>query len=264
MSEPIQPPSTEVEAVCAHCDALIEAYLAGLNSKPGSIGRYESEVEFHALMKLMLRHFEALTVLAREDLVLAPSANLIARTVFETSVRARWMFVPLDPYEREVRWILFLRSGTAHAKKLADSEHLPKSLATAYEERKRSYAGFDTALCELLTKMDYPIPKQAPNVWEMLKELKEPYLYNFYVLLSAYAHSNFEAASLFKRGLGGAKKIGEFTSVDDWVLPFEVAWKSYFLAARDFLAQIEADVARFEQAADIQGFEHALKKMTDA
>lgn len=238
--------------------------MDGLTPKPGSIGRYESEVEFFTLMKLMLRHLESLTVLAREDLVLAPSAQLIARTIFETSVRARWMFVPIDPYEREVRWVLFLRSGTTHARKLAESQHTPESLAAAYESRRSSYAGFDKDICELLVKMDYSIPKQAPNMWEMLKELKEPYLYNFYVLLSAYAHSNFEAASLYKLGLGGAKEIGEFTSVDDWVLPFDVAWKSFFLAARDFLAQIEADVPEFERAADAKGFERKLKELTKA
>ncbi|MBE2282717.1 MAG: hypothetical protein IAE77_04565 [Prosthecobacter sp.] len=264
MSNPIQPPSDEVRAVCDHCDRLIEAYLAELTTRPNSIGRYESEVEFFTLMKLMLRHFESLTVLARDDLVLAPSGNLIARTIFETSVRARWMFVPLDPYEREVRWVLFLRSGTTHAKKLAESTHIPKALISAYDSRKSAYDGFDADICELLAKMDYQIPKQAPNVWEMLKELKEPYLYSFYVLLSAYAHSNFEAASLYKRGLGGAKKLGEFTCVADWLLPFDVAWKSFFLAARDFLAQIEADVARFEQAADLRGFERKLTQLTKA
>lgn len=264
MSSPVLPSSNQVKAVCDHCDVLIEAYLNGVIQKPRSIGRYESEVEFFTLLKLMLRHLESLTVLARDDLVLAPSANLIARTIFETSVRARWLLVPLDPYEREARWVLFLRSGTAHAKKLAESEHMPKESASSYETRRSAYANFDSAICELLEKMDYQVPKQAPNIWEMLKELKEPYLYNFYVLLSAYTHSNFEAASLYKKGLGGAKEIGEFTSVSDWVVPFDVAWKSFFLAARDFLALIEADVSSFETAADITGFEQKIKDLASS
>lgn len=209
----------------------------------------------------MLRHLESLTVLAREDLVLAPSANLIARSIFETSIRARWMFIPLDPYEREVRWVLFLRSGATHAKKLVQSNYTPSIITTIYEDRWSRYAEFDTNICEKLDELGYTVPKQAPNVWEMLKELSEPQLYYYYVLLSAYTHSNFEAASLYKRGLGGSKQIGEFTSTNDWWLPFDVAWKSFFLAARDFLLEIEADVSAFERDADVREFERILAKL---
>lgn len=262
MSDPILPPSNEVNGICDQCDRLINAYLDALITKPATIRRYESEVEYYTMMKLMLRHLESLTVLAREDLVLAPSANLITRTIFETSVRARWMFVPLDPYEREVRWVLFLRSGTVHAQKLADSAHLPKAFGEAYEKRRKTYSSFDASLSMLLTGMGYSIPKQSPNLWEMLKELKEPYLYTFYVLLSAYTHSNFEAASLYKKNLGGMKRIGEFTSASDWVLPFDAAYKSFYLAARGFIALIEADVALFDHVADIDGFERKLRTIT--
>jgi hypothetical protein len=243
---------------------MIKAYVAFLMTKPGSIGRYESEVEFHTIMKLILRHFESLLTLARKDLVLAPSANIIARTVFEASVRVRWMFLPLDPYEREARWILHLRSAKLQAKKLSESEYMRESVAKAYNDRLAAYSQFDSDICKKLNKINYTVPDKSPNLRGMIKDLNEPYLYNYYVLLSAYSHSNFEAASLYKQGLGGAKKLGEFTSVIDWVVPFEVTWKSYFLAAREFLRLIEADVEGFEKAADVLGFERALNALTSS
>jgi len=185
--------------------------LAGVKTKLDTIGRYESEVEFYTLMKLMLRHFESLTVLAREDLVLAPLATLLRAQYMKQVSELDGCLFPLI-HMSEVRWVLFLRSGTTQAKKLAESIHLPKVVSTTYEARRSLYAEFDTAICHLLKEMNYSIP----NLWEMLKELKEPYLYEFYILLSAYSHSNFEAASLYKEGFGGSKKIGEFTAASDW------------------------------------------------
>jgi hypothetical protein len=251
-----------VIALCDHCDVLITAYLHGLGVlKQRPIGRYESEIEFYTLLKLMLRHLESITVLARNDLVLAPSAHLIARTIFETSIRARWMFIPIDPFEREVRWILFLRSGTSQAKKLAESKYTSDVLVRTYHARRTNYAYFDSELCQLLTEKGYVIPTQAPNMREMLKELDEPHLYKFYVLLSAYSHSNFEAASLYKRGLGTTKTTGEFTSGYDWVLPFSVAWKSFYLAARDFLDLIDAQVDVFEDVADAEKYDAKIEAL---
>lgn len=261
--EPIQPITREVAGLCDHCDQLIEAYLAGLSERPGSIGRYESETEYFTLMKLMLRHLEGVTALARNDLILAPSANVIARTIFETSVRARWMFLPIDPYEREVRWILFLRTGTEQAKKLAKSPHLDASTAKAFKERADTYSRFDQGILEKLFELGYTVPKQAPNLWEMLKDLAEPEFYNQYVLLSADAHSNFEAASRFKSNLGTAKVLGERTSPGDWGLPFQVAWQAFYLAAYEFLKLVEANLESFNRAADPAGFQKKIHALVD-
>jgi len=253
-----------VLALCDHCDILITAYLDALGilkKRPKSLGRYESEVEFYTLLKLMLRHLESITVLARSDLVLAPSAHIIARTIFETSVRARWMFIPIDPYEREVRWILFLHNGMIHTKKLAEIKDAPDTLKRIYEEKRSHYDHYYVGISKLLTEKGYMIPKQIPNMWEMLKELAEPDLYRFYVQLSAFSHSNLEAASLYKRGLGDGKSIGEFISGYDWILPFNVAWKSFYLAAREFLELIEAKVNVFEKIADAKEYDVKIQAL---
>ena len=79
--------------------------------------------------------------------------------------------------------------------------------------------------------------------WEMLKDIGDPHFYQFYILVSAYTHTNFEAGSLYRKNLRCGKELGEFIIPQDWRLPLEVARKSFFLIARDFLYWVEADMA---------------------
>ena len=55
--------------------------------------------------------------------------------------------------------------------------------------------------------------------------------------------------------------MGEFIKPHDWRLPLEVAWKSFFLTARDFLYWIEADMTKFSGKAVFQEFESHLSRL---
>ncbi len=258
----VQPPTKEVLALCDDSDLLIERYLASLDTIRGTIRRFEAETETYTIMKLLIRHLESVCQLARHDLVLLPSAIVVSRAVFEASVRARWMLHPVDPYEREVRWVLHLRSAIEHCSKLERSEHTPKDAAAAYGRRHETYARFDAAISKLLSERGYSLPKQAPKLWEMLKDIDGPHLYRFYILLSAYTHTNFEAGNLYRKNLGGSKELGEFITPEDWRLPLEVAWWSFFLIARDFLKWVEADMATFSADALLHDFESHLSELS--
>jgi hypothetical protein len=112
----------------------------------------------------------------------------------------------------------------------------------SYGCRGESYERFASDISKLLTERGYALPKQAPNVWEMLKNIGESHFYQLYILLSAYTHANFEAGTLYRNNLGCGKELGEFITAKDWHLPLEVAWSSFFLIARDFLYCVEADI----------------------
>ena len=260
----VQPPTKEVLALCEDSDCLIERYLACLGTIRGTICRFEAETEAYTILKLILRHLEAVCKLARHDLVMLPSAVVLSRAAFEASIRARWMLHPVDPYEREVRWVLHLRSATDHCSKLERSAHTSKDMAAAYARRRESYQGFDRDISKLLVERGYTLPKQAPNIWEMLNDLGEPHLYQFYILLSAYTHTNFEAGGLYRNNLGCGKKLGEFITARDWHLPLQVAWSSFFLVARDFLYWVEADMSAFSADSLHRRFESHLAELSSA
>lgn len=265
MNNPIvQPPTKEVLALCDDSDLLIERYLACVGTIRGATHRFEAETEAYTIMKLLIRHLESVCQLARHDLVLLPSAVVLSRAAFEASVRGRWMLRPVDPFEREVRWVLHLRSATEQCSKLERSTYTPQDTVAAYGCRRETYARFDVAISKLLAERGYSLPKQAPNIWEMLKDIGEPHLYRFYILLSAYTHTNFEAGNLYRKNLGSGKELGEFITPQDWRLPLEVAWRSFFPLARDFLYWVEADMATFSADTLLAGFESRLTQLSPA
>jgi hypothetical protein len=84
---------------------MIHEFIVARNSADGSYQRYESNSEASNLMDLTIRHVEGVIVLAQTDLVLLPPALVASRAAFEGSVRAAWLVQPIDPFERETRWL---------------------------------------------------------------------------------------------------------------------------------------------------------------
>jgi|ERR1035441_3510049 hypothetical protein len=257
----IKPPTQEILAVCDCGDRLIEKYLACLKTIPIQLGRFEAEIEVYTILKLLLRHLESVCQLARHDLVLLPSAIVIARSAFEAEVRARWMLKPIDPFEREVRWVLHLRSATEHFGKLESNKYVQKQETEIFVKQKSSYDNFDIAISRLLTERGYKIPKQSPNVWEMLKDVNSPELYQFYIQLSAFTHTNFVAGNLYRKNLGNGKQTGEFIAAKDWWLPLGVSWKSFFNVSREFLYWIEVDLNSFDAEKQVEEFDREMTRL---
>ena len=83
--------------------------------------------------------------------------------------------------------------------------------AADYGRRRELYERFDADISKLLSERGYSVPKQAPNIWEMLKRIGEAHLYQFYILLFANSHTNFEAGGLYRENLGCGKGDSNLT-----------------------------------------------------
>lgn len=236
----IEPPTPEILDLCASIDNVIAGYLAAMGQGKVKLGRFEAEVEAYTLNKLIIRHAEACVLMARHDLVLLPSAHVTARAAFEAHLKIMWMLQPVDPYEQETRWVLHLKSAADHWQKLAKGEHFDAELRAQLLEQKNIVDGIATDIGNLLEKQGYAVPAKAVSLWDMLKDLDQKYLYPAYVQFSAYAHTNFEVASLYRKNLGCGKKLGEFIRPKDWAFPLEAVWKSLITASRRVVSLVEA------------------------
>lgn len=258
----VQPVTPEIISLCEDADVLRKRYLAAVVTCSHAAPRFEARTEVYTILKLMFRHLEAICELARSDLVTLPAAIVLARAVLEASVRARWLLKPVDPYEQEVRWVLHLRTALEQCAKLEKNRYTPPSEVTLLTEKRCHYEEFDKTICDLLIQRGYSIPKQAPNVWEMLKDIDEPHLYRFYIRLSAFTHTNFEAGLLYKKNFGMVT-LGEFITPFGWELPLSVGWKCFYLTARDFLICRNADLNLFDGNSLVTQFDRHLKALTD-
>jgi len=234
------PPTPAIFKLCDCIDRMIENYSSAFGAGKIRLGRYESEVEAYILQKLVVRQAEATILMARHDLVFLPAAHVTARSCFETHVRIRWMLHPIDPFERETRWVLHLKSGADQWSKFEKSPVVSDFWRAKFGQQKQALDTFGREISDLLTKEGYTTPGKSPNLWEMLKELGQPELYMFYVGMSAFAHSNFEAATIYRKNLGCGKELGEFVSARDWVLPLSVVGKSLFGTSLRILELVEA------------------------
>lgn len=263
MTEIQMPPPPAVAKLCDCVDKLIEAYSSGFERGKIRLGRYESEVEAYTLQKLVVRQAEATILMARHDLVLLPSAHVTARSCFETHIRIKWMLHPIDPYEREIRWVSHLRTGAEQWGKFERNPIVGDFWRSKFGKQKQALDNFAQEISDLLSKDGYPNPEKLPNLWEMLKELGQPELYMFYVWMSAFAHSNFEAATIYRKNLGCGKELGEFIDAKDWALPLEIVWKSLFESSRRILELVETPDDSFAAAPLAVEFQARLNELLD-
>lgn len=247
-----------MSALCDSIEDLIKAYLRALKQGTVTLGRFEAELEAYTLQKLIIRHAEAVVLMARHDLVCLPSAHVISRAAFEAHVKMIWMLKPLDPFEQECRWVMHLKSASEHFTKLAKGESLDDAIRSQCLTQSRIVDSFGVEVTTLLSAKGYNVPTKPATVWDMLKELDLKHLYPAYVQLSAYTHSNFEAASLYRKNLGRGKELGEFISPMKWALPIEIVWKSLYVTSRRVLSLIEAPEEAFPSAALAKAFESRL------
>src|SRR5436190_16883559 len=79
------------------CDLLDEGVSqvrGAIRGLPQTEYRYEADTEAGLLLLLIIRNVEAVTTLARRDLVLLPAAIVVARAAFEASTLACWLLFP--------------------------------------------------------------------------------------------------------------------------------------------------------------------------
>ncbi len=261
MSSIIQAPTPEIVALCDIIDRTIEAYLAALGKGKTKLGRFEAETEAYCLLKLVIRHAEAFVLMARHDLVLLPAAQVAARSAFEAHLKILWMLKPVDPFEQEARWVLHVRSSSEHWAKLAKSESLAEEFRSDCLKQKDVFDSFSSQITQRLTQQGYAVPPKSVSLWDILKDLDQKHLYPFYIHLSAFAHTNYEAGSLYRKHLGTGKQLGEFITPAGWALPIEAVWKSLFVASRRVLELVEPPESAFPEGPLHEEFQRRLSDL---
>jgi hypothetical protein len=237
----IQPPTPEILAACEGVERIIRAYLKGTKSWRAS-RRFEAPVEVYTHLKLLIRLSEAILVLARNDLVLVPAAMTIARSLLETGYRAAWLLAPVDPYEREARWVLYLETAATHHKKLATEKMLTDERRAYHSKTAAYFRQFSMEIRRLLKNEGYEVKKLFPNFRQLVNEQDLPDAYHLFIELSAATHSNFSAMDIYHKNLGTIKQFGEFVGPKDWFLPIGVSGLILFWIANKLLHENEVDV----------------------
>jgi hypothetical protein len=255
-------PTSEVLALCSCIDRVIEAYIDGREKGTTRLGKSEAEFEASTLHKLIIRHAEGVVLLARHDLVTLPSALVLARSAFEAHLKIIWLLKPTDPFEQEARWVQHLRSAAIHWGKVEQANHFPAEYREKAADQRKKIEGFASRFeSALMSQGNYPVSSRQETLWDILKDLDQKYLYPAYIQLSAFAHSNFEAGSIYRKNLGVGKIPGEFIDAIDWVLPLEATWKSVFVSSRRVLALVEPPAGAFPENALVEEFEKSLAQL---
>ena len=253
-------PSQEILLVADLIEEGIGRLLRARAGVDPGFGTYESSVEARNLLNLTVRNLEAIVELARRDLVLVPAAAVLARSVFEISVRVIWLLYPSDPFERESRWLVHLRTEeNAHIKWARLVEQLGGDAESSIRlsDQFRSFREGVSAKLPPGT----PTLDKVPDLRAMLRSLGEERKYLYYMRLSQFTHGSHLATGLYRKHLGTMKELGEFVGPDDWRWVFVAAWFSFSAAARSFMEREAAGQPAFEDATFPSSVEDAIAKL---
>jgi hypothetical protein len=211
----------------------IDAYVSALRNLP-TLGQWEAPVEGWSLGWLVIRNVEAVIAMARHDEVMVNAAWSNTRVAFEQSVRIVWMLHPNDRFEAECRWLAFLekyeRFERAMVAEVPDRSELHSSRAEAIR-------GFRLGVAARLPEGYTPL--RPPRFRDMLTAIGNPQLYQYYREGSQYVHGSMHGSSSYRRNLGTARDLGDFTSTVDWVLPLRLAWLAFQNAADIVLVRLD-------------------------
>ena len=72
----------------------------------------------------------------------------------------------------------------------------------------------------------------------MLIALNTPQMYRFYREGSQYVHGSMYAGTSYSKDLGIMRKLGDFTSTVDWILPLRLCWLSLRESTKIILARL--------------------------
>ena len=212
------PITPELQEITEYLEVIIDRFdhIWGEEIRPQN-PRFESHTASVFMMWLLMRQVESVICLARRDLILLPGALPIARTAFETGIKILWMLDPDDPYEREVRWLTYLKTEEDFHRKLG------KEIGNTKHDEAESIRDFRVRIEGLLLNK-YKLYKQLPNFRQILQEIGEERKYSLYIMLSQYNHSTHAATSLYRKGIGRSVEVKDITSSGDWKIPLSACY----------------------------------------
>lgn len=262
MSNIVMPPTPEILHVADLIERAVGQFLRARESIP-PLGKFESEVEALQLFTLAIRDTEAILTLARTDLVLLPSANVLARAVFEIAVKSAWMVQPDDPFDREVRWLAHLEEEERLHRAVSESVTKSGGDPTLFKELHAQIRDFRTGVARALPAGYAELPGN-PGVEGMLENLGQKQMYFLYRLLAQYVHGGHAATWLYRKGLGTFKRGGEFISPSAWHTPLHTAWKNLQIFGESILRSLKAKTAEFLTVEEILDLDRELDQLRDA
>jgi len=211
------------------------------------------------LLNLVVRDVEAITELARLDLVLVPAANVLARAVFEIAVKAAWMVTPDDPFDREVRWLAHLEEEERMHDRIAGKVTRLGGNPANLEKDRDTIKRFRKDVERVLPAGYSPLPGN-PSVEQMLEDIGQKQVYSFYTLLCAYVHGGHASTSLYRRNLGTFREDGEFIEPGSWHLALWMSWKNFQVICPYVLERLGA--TGHDYISDAQEIESALGRLS--
>ena len=243
MSDAVMPPTPAIQSAAMHLEEAVGRLMKAL-AGCDPLGRYEADVECLNLLRLIIRHVESVIELACRDLVLLPSAMVLARAGYETAIKLLWIADPDDPFQREVRWLAHLQSGEDYYMKMAAQEAKLGGGGEAKQKVAELIRQFRTNVTAQLPQGYAPL-KKMPNLYQMLESLDEERKYPLYLIGCQFAHSTTHASGIYCQHLGGAKVLGEFIDLKDWWLCLSMSWYSLHAGGQRFLKRAGGNTADF-------------------
>jgi hypothetical protein len=253
------PPTPGVLRVADSVERAIGQFVEANETIP-PVGKFESDVEALLLFTLVIRDIEAVLTLARIDLVLLPSANVLARAIFEIALKAAWIVQPDDPFAREVRWLAHLAEEERLLKAVSESVAKCGGNPTVFKERHAQIRDFRTGVARALPA-GYTELRGNPGVEGMLENLGQQQLYSLYRLLAQYVHGGHASTWLYRKGLGTLKQGGEFISPRDWYMPLHTAWKSLQVFGEGILRSLKSAAPEFLTVEEILDLDREVDRI---
>lgn len=229
-------------------DKAVAVVLRTLGEAPPR-GHYEAELEANLMIGLIIRHAEAVGVLARDHVVLYPAAMTVARAAYEAALRALWMLDPEAPFERERRWLAHLENSERLHTNLAGT--LSRAGFRDEAERNRRLAeGIRSFRLGVIAELPEGIspPEKLPKLERMVSELGREERYLPYRIASQYAHATHFATGVYRKNLGVAIETGEFIEPERWRTPISLAWFALEAPTKRLLECLAGDVSSFDDA----------------
>lgn len=221
-------PSREIRRLALRIEQGLGYYLR-VRSHTALSTQWEAPRHGWALSNLALRHAEAVTLLARTDLVLHAPAWLASRAALEAAARTHWLMAPTDDWVRECRWLALLHEGARFGQRAVFSDAKPFSV------RANDLEEFAHAVHERIPT-GYDIPG-IPSVSSLVAELGDS-MAGYYILASQFTHSSELATGQFRNGLGDIAIYGEHVSASDWVPPLVLSWNAVRMSCSELMATV--------------------------
>jgi hypothetical protein len=253
----------EVEKAVRLIDGALDRYPKLHQIQPTNNADIHS-IECFLLMTFVLRHVQAVNVLARRDMALLPSAIALARAAFEASIRIRWTLQPDEPMERDARWLAQFRDRANQWSKLTQRvRELGVDVTPLVQYEQLLARGYEKL--ELLfnteSQRKYDIPARRPDMVSMLHSLGERDSYVRYMLASDYAHASQIATQIYKDASVPITNYGEFIKPEHWVFCLRLSWHSFYKAGYRWLETASFDTGLIFPKKETDAVESAITKI---